>query len=84
MDKPSPNFAWLICELGGVAKLRERIFDECGFEPPPFDTVYAWVRRNSLPGRWAVVVIALAMKAGVLGDIWSLLGTGGEDLDDEA
>lgn len=56
----------------GTAKDIQRMLRAEGYEPPPEDTIQGWRNRNSIPGKWAPVVIQLGLARGVLGKVADL------------
>jgi hypothetical protein len=68
---PFWNYRWLVSAFGGDADVA-RAIRSAGFDPPPLKTIAAWRERNSVPGRWAPLLIDLAMREGLLKQISEL------------
>lgn len=68
---PRFKFRELIAALGGVQAIGPKLA-ECGFSPPPQETIWGWKRRDSVPGNWALALLLLAEREGVLPEISKL------------
>jgi hypothetical protein len=69
---PIYRYRELIAAVGTDSDIQELILS-CGFEPPPVATIRGWRTRNSVPARWAPILITQAVTSGALKDISSLL-----------
>jgi len=69
---PVYKYKALIAAIGTDDEVAALIKD-CGFDPPPLATIRGWRTRNSVPARWAPLLITKAMTAGRLRDTSALL-----------
>ena len=58
----------LIIAMGGVKAVRQRL-DAEGFGSLPLETVQGWKRRNSCPGHYALALVEIAMRDGLVAGI---------------
>jgi hypothetical protein len=68
---PAWKYLELVEAFGGERKVADLIRKE-GFDPPPLKTITGWRMRNSIPGRWAPLLIEAAIEAGHLDQISQL------------
>lgn len=63
----------LIINLGGAGAIREA-FAERGVAPPPFETIRGWQTRNSVPGKYAPLLILIGQERGKIATVSDLWG----------
>ena len=68
------NYAKLLTELGSNRAVMDLIRAR-RLEPPPLKTVAGWRQRNSIPGKWAPLVIQIGIERGLIKDIEALRRT---------
>ena len=69
---PVYKYRSLIAAIGTDKEVAGLIKD-CGFDPPPPATIRGWRTRDSVPARWAPLLITQAMTTGRLKDTAALL-----------
>ena len=69
--RPSWKYLELVTAFGGDQQVVDIIRAE-GFDPPALTTVTAWRTRNSIPSRWAPLIIDLALRRGLLDHVSQL------------
>lgn len=69
---PTYKYRALIAAIGTDEEVQE-LLAACGFDPPPQATIRGWRTRNSVPARWAPLLITQAMVSGRLKDTAALL-----------
>lgn len=69
---PVYKYRSLIAAIGTDGEVQDLIAS-CGFDPPPLATIRGWRTRNSVPARWAPLLITQAMTSGRLRDTAALL-----------
>jgi hypothetical protein len=69
---PIYKYRALIAAIGTDGEVQE-LLASCGFEAPPLATIRGWRTRNSVPARWAPLLITQAMTSGRLKDTAALL-----------
>lgn len=65
MKKPQFKIAGMIHALGGDHAVVQ-LLDHYEFPAAPAPTVAAWRRRNSAPGEWALALLYICVREGVL------------------
>lgn len=68
---PEWKYSELIASFGTANQLADRLRQE-GLDAPPRGTILGWRQRNAVPGRWAPLLIQLAMWDGVINGIGQL------------
>jgi hypothetical protein len=68
---PYWDYDWLLRSFGGDDAVA-RAIRSVGYDPPPLKTIAAWRQRNSVPGKWAPLLIDLAMRKGLLNRVSQL------------
>ena len=71
LKRPSWKYFELVTAFGGAQEVADVIQAE-GFDPPPLATIIGWRQRNSVPGRWAPLLIDLALRRGLLDHVSQL------------
>jgi hypothetical protein len=66
--QPSWKFKELIAALGDDVEVVRMIRDK-GFDPPVAATIGHWRSRNSVPGKWAPLLIELAIEREILPNV---------------
>jgi hypothetical protein len=65
----------LVIALGGTDREVAEAIRAEGFDAPPLRTIEGWRLRDSVPGRWAPLLIEIAMRRGLLKKVSHLRGT---------
>lgn len=71
LKQPKWKYLELVTAFGGDQQVADFIRSE-GFDPPPLKTIAGWRMRNSVPGRWAPLLIEAAMRKGHLDQLSQL------------
>lgn len=69
---PQWNYTEVLTALGGDNRVAELIRND-GYNSPPTPTIKGWRHRNAIPGRWAPLIILIALREGVLPSLRSLI-----------
>ncbi len=67
--KPSWKIDAMINALGGDRAVMELLTEHKFPTPPSLETISAWRRRNSAPGAWALALLYVCVREGVLDDL---------------
>lgn len=70
--KPVFKFRELIQALHGPRNVQQLI-EEHGWEAPKIETIEGWLRRDSAPGPWALALVFIAQREGLITTIDRLL-----------
>ena len=68
---PVWNYVLLLTKLGPDRQIQGFI-EAKGYRSPPNKTIAGWRQRNSIPGKWAPLLIEIALERKKLTDIDSL------------
>jgi hypothetical protein len=70
--QPQWKYRELVSALGATDNEVREIIRAEGFDPPALKTVTSWRLRNSVPATWAPLLIDVAMRRGILGEVGQL------------
>lgn len=62
---PEYDFRTLLAAIGNDKAVSDLIASY-GYEAPPIASIRGWRSRNSIPSRWALLLLAWAMEKGVV------------------
>jgi len=68
---PTWDFVRLLNRFGSSARV-QHIITQHGLKPPPLKTINGWRQRNSIPPRWTLFLVNLALKNGLIENIGAL------------
>jgi hypothetical protein len=72
LQLPCVNYLALLSFLGSDRDIEDRI-RRAGFVSPPIKTIQGWRTRASVPGKWAPILISMALRDGTLKSVDSLI-----------